>query len=202
MHESHARERLPPAARRGQRPDRRAHDGAALHLPLQRQLDDEPDPRRLPRARLLLQPLPRQAARARGRRRHHVAPDAVGVQPGAPPELHRLLRAGAGRDDRPVRDRVEVRGGLRHRPVVRAPLPHELRLPRRPPASTCGTGARTPSSTSAASSSSAATGQRSAGWASPRRRPSPTPSRSPRTSSAGTRRSPTSTRLPSLAEVT
>ena len=31
-------------------------------------------------------------------------PDAVGVPPGAPPELHRLLRAGAGRDDRPARE--------------------------------------------------------------------------------------------------
>ena len=49
-------------------PDRRAYDGPALHLPLQRQLDHEPDPRRLPRPRLLLQPLPRQAPRARGRR--------------------------------------------------------------------------------------------------------------------------------------
>ena len=132
VHESHSRQRPPPAARRGQGPDRRAHDGAALHLPVQRQLDHEPDPRRLPRARLLLQPLPGQAARTRGWRGDHVAPDAVGVQPGAPPELHRLLRAGARRDDRPVRDRGEVRGVLRHRPVVHPPLPDELRLPRRP----------------------------------------------------------------------
>ena len=59
-------------------------------------------------------------------------PDPVGVPPGPPPELHRLLRAGAGRDDRPVRDRGEVRGVLRHRPLVHPPLPDELRLPRRP----------------------------------------------------------------------
>ena len=64
----HTRQRLPPAAGRGLGPDRRAHDGAALHLPLQRQLDDEPDPGRLLGARLLLQPLPRQAPRSRGRR--------------------------------------------------------------------------------------------------------------------------------------
>ena len=54
------------------------------------------------RARLLLQPLPRQAAGARGRRADHDPPHAVGVPPGAPPELHRLLRAGAGRHHRPA----------------------------------------------------------------------------------------------------
>ena len=55
--------------------------------------------------RVLLQPLPGQAAGARGRGAHHEPPHAVGVPPGPPPELHRLLRAGAGRDDRPGRDR-------------------------------------------------------------------------------------------------
>ena len=37
-------------------------------------------------------------------------PGAVGVPPGAPPELRGLLRGGAGRDDRPGGDRGEVRG--------------------------------------------------------------------------------------------
>ena len=36
-----------------------------------------------------------------GRRADPVPPGAVGVPPGAPPELRRLLRRGAGRDDRP-----------------------------------------------------------------------------------------------------
>ena len=43
----------------GRGPDRHPHDGAALHLPLQRQLGHEPDPRDVPRARLLLQHVPR-----------------------------------------------------------------------------------------------------------------------------------------------
>ena len=93
------------AAGRGRRgPDRHPDHGPALHLPLQRQLDHEPDPGGVPRPRLLLQPLPGQAAGARGRRADHVPPHAVGVPPGAPPELHRLLRAGARRDHRPDRD--------------------------------------------------------------------------------------------------
>jgi lactate racemase len=72
-------------------------------------------------------------AGARGRRADHEPPDAVGVPPGAPPELHRLLRAGAGRDHRPDRDRAEVREALRRGRVVPPPVPHQLRLPRRPP---------------------------------------------------------------------
>ena len=49
--------------------------------------------------RVLLQHVPWHAAGARGRRRDHDPPDVLGVQPGAPSELHRLLRAGAGRHD-------------------------------------------------------------------------------------------------------
>ena len=127
------RQRLAPAGRGGRGPDRHPHHGPALHLPLQRQLDPQPDPRGLPRARLLLQPLPGQAAGPRGRRAHHDPPHPVGVQPGPPPELHRLLRAGAERDDRPDRDGRAVRGVLRHRPLVHPPLPHRPRLPRGPP---------------------------------------------------------------------
>ena len=53
------RKRLRAAARRRRRPDRHPHDGSALHLPVQRELDHEPGARRMPRARVLLQPLPR-----------------------------------------------------------------------------------------------------------------------------------------------
>ena len=80
-------------------------------------------------------------------------PTPVGVQPGPPPELHRLLRAGTERDHRSGRGGEPVRGVVRHRPLVRPSLPHRPRLPRRPSRSTCGTGAPTPSSTWAGSSS-------------------------------------------------
>ena len=60
-------------------------------------------------------------------------PTAARLPPGPPPELHRLLRRGAGRHDRPARDVQAVRGALRHRRVVPPPLPHEQRLPRRAP---------------------------------------------------------------------
>ena len=54
-----------------------------------------------------------------------VPPGAVGVPPDPPPELHRLLRGGPRRDHRPEDDRVEVRGAVRDRPVVHAPVPDE-----------------------------------------------------------------------------
>ena len=149
VHEVTTAERLRPAPGAGRGPDRHPDDGPALHLPLQRELDHEPDPRDVPRARLLLQPLPRQAAGARGRRAHHEPPHAVGVPPGAPPELHRLLRAGAVRDDRPARDRGEVRGAVRRGRVVPPPLPHVATPTTASTRSTCGTGARTRCSTSA-----------------------------------------------------
>jgi hypothetical protein len=84
-----------------------------------------------PRPRLLLQHVPRQAGRAAGRRDDPVPPGAVGVPPGAPPELRRLLRGGPRRDDRPGADRGEVRGAVRDRPLVHPPVPEQLRVPRR-----------------------------------------------------------------------
>ena len=62
----------------------------------------------------------------------HEPSHSLGFSPRPSPELHRLLRAGAGGDDRPGRDR-EVRGGLRHRPVVHPPVPHGQRVSRRAP---------------------------------------------------------------------
>ena len=62
--QGHHPERVRPAARRGRGPDRHPHDGHPLHLSLQRALDHEPDPRDVHRARLLLQPVPGQAAGA------------------------------------------------------------------------------------------------------------------------------------------
>ena len=55
---------------------------------------------------LLLQPLPGQATGARGRRGDHEPPDAVGVRPGPPPELHRLLRTGP-QPRRPTRSKID-----------------------------------------------------------------------------------------------
>ena len=128
-----ADEPAPPAAGRGEGPVRRADHGSALPRPLQRELDPEPDPRALPGAGLPVQHVPEQAARAGGRRRDPAPPGAVGVQPDPPPQLHRLLRRGAARDHRPEGDRGEVRGAVRHRPLVPPPVPDQPRLPRRAP---------------------------------------------------------------------
>ena len=149
VHEVTTAERLRAAARAGRGPDRHPHDGAALHLPLQRQLDHEPDPRDVPRARLLLQPVPGQAAGARGRRADHEPPDAVGVPPRAPPELHRLLRAGAGRDHRPGRDRGSATRSSSPRTSGTATCTARATPTTASTRSTCGTGARTRCSTSA-----------------------------------------------------
>ena len=59
VHEVTTAERVRAAARADRGADRHPHDGAAVHLPLQRELDHEPDPRDVPRARLLLQHVPR-----------------------------------------------------------------------------------------------------------------------------------------------
>ena len=52
--------------------------GLPVPRPVQRELDPEPDPRALPGARLPVQHVPEQAARARGRRRDPVPPGARG----------------------------------------------------------------------------------------------------------------------------
>ena len=49
------------------------------------------------------------------------------------PSLRRLLRRGARREHRPEGDRAEVRGAVRDRSVVQAPVPDVARLPRRAP---------------------------------------------------------------------
>ncbi|MEZ5230302.1 MAG: lysophospholipid acyltransferase family protein [Acidimicrobiales bacterium] len=82
----------------------------------------------------------------------------TGVPPGAPPQLHRLLRAGAGRDHRPGRDAAQVRKAVRRRRVVSPPLSHQLRLPRGPPVLHVVLVLPMPSNTSARSSWSEVTG--------------------------------------------
>ena len=72
--QDHHRQRLRTTTRAGVGPDRRPDDGPALHLPVQRELDHEPDPGDVPRARLLLQPLQGPAVGARGRRADHEPP--------------------------------------------------------------------------------------------------------------------------------
>ena len=123
----------PPATRRCRGPKRRGHIRAPPCRPVQRQLDNEPDPGHVPEPGLLFQPLHRQAAGAPGRRNHRLPPDAVGLPPGAPSFLHRLFRRSPVGYDRPAPDRKTLRGTLCYRRVVPAPLPDELRLPRRPP---------------------------------------------------------------------
>ena len=136
-------QRASPAPRRGRGPDRHPHHGAAVHLPLQRRLDHEPDPRDVPRPRLLLQPVPRAAAGARGRRADHDPPHAVGVPPRPPPELHRLLRAGARRHDRPARDRAAKSRSSSPRTSGTATSTARATPTTASTRSTCGTGART-----------------------------------------------------------
>ena len=103
----------------------------------------EPGARHVPRARLLLQPLPGRAARPRGRRDDLHAPGRARVPPGAPPLLRRLLRGGA-------RARPPTR--WRSSSASSAPTPRTsgtaTSTGRRTPTtastrSTCGTGART-----------------------------------------------------------
>ncbi len=60
-------------------------------------------------------------------------PTTERVPPGAPPELHRLLRGGARRHHRPARDVAEVGAAVRRGRVVPPPVPHHQRLPRRAP---------------------------------------------------------------------
>ena len=85
VHARTTEQRLRASSCRRGGPDRHPHHGAALHLPLQRQLDHEPDPGGVPGARILLQPLPGQAARARGRRGHHEPPTPWAFHPGHHP---------------------------------------------------------------------------------------------------------------------
>ena len=63
VHEETTANGAAPAPGAGRGPDRHPDHGAALHLPLQRELDHEPDPGHVPRARLLLQPVPRASRR-------------------------------------------------------------------------------------------------------------------------------------------
>ena len=166
----HDGERVEAAGGRRAGPDRHPHPGAALHLPLQRELDHEPDPGGLPRVGLLLQPLPGQAPGARGRRADPAPPDPSRVPPRPPPELHRLLRAGADPDGRP--GAPSTSSSRSRSPPTRgtststAPVtPITACIP-----STCGTGARTRWSIWGGSSSSAAIPRPCAGSASPRPR--------------------------------
>ena len=129
----HARALRAAAGRRRPRPGRHRHRRAALPRPVQRQLDPQPDPRHVHGARVLLQPLPGRAARARGRRDDLHAPGHARVPPGPSPVVRRLLRGGAERDDRPGGDREALREELRRGRVVPPPVPDELRLPRRAP---------------------------------------------------------------------
>ena len=83
-----------------------------------------------------------EAAGARGRRAHPVAPDALGVPPGTSPELHRLLRRGARRS-RPTPSRSSATRRLT--PQTPGTCTSTGRATRTTGSirSTCGTGART-----------------------------------------------------------
>ena len=97
-----------PAARRGRGAVRRARRwGCPTSAPTTSTRSMNPILVDVHGARLLLQPLPRPAARAQGRRGDPQPPDAEGVPPAAPPVLRRLLRGGARRDDRP--DEIEAK---------------------------------------------------------------------------------------------
>ena len=141
-----ARRRAAGGRRAGARPT--SSRRAAVHRPVQRQLDPEPDPRDVPGARLLLQPLPGRAARARGRRADLHAPGHARVPPGPPPLLRRLLRGGA--DARPPTRRRSSSASRRATPRTSGTATCTGRATPTTAStrSTCGTGARTASSTS------------------------------------------------------
>ena len=178
------RQRLGPAGCGGRGPDRHLDHGPPLHQPVQRELDPQPDPGGLPRPRLPVQHVPGQAAGARGRRPDHDPPHAVGVQPGPPPQLHRLLRTGAERDHRSHRGGRAVRGVVRHRSLVHPPLPDRARLPRRAPVLHVVLVRARPPAPRRGRRSSAATPPRCTGSGSGPPPPWPTPSRWPTTWSA------------------
>ena len=69
------------------------------------------------------------------------------VPPGPSPVVRRLLRGGAGDDDRPGRDREALREVLRRGRVVPPPVPDVATPTTACTRSTCGTGARTRCST-------------------------------------------------------
>ena len=142
--------RLRPAAGTGRGPDRRAGPGTALRLPLQRELDHEPDPGHVPGPGVLLQPVQGAAAGARGRRADHEPPHHAGLPPGAPPQLHRLLRGGPGRHHRPDRDGAALRAQASPRTSGTATCTGPATPTTACTRSTCGTGAATRWSTWAA----------------------------------------------------
>ena len=160
--------------------------GTALHLPLQRELHHEPHPGGLPPGSATSSSMYRaRPLGQRGRRRDHEAPDPARVPPRPPPELHRLLRAGA--DPRPSIP-VQIHKEFEESFQATDPGMCTSTGPGTPTTactpSTCGTGAPTPWRTSGGSSSSGATPRPCGGSASRRPAPSTTRSRSPPTSSA------------------
>ena len=72
----------------------------------------------------------RHAARPRGWRADRLPPPRQRVLAAVPPLVRGLLRRGAERHHRPGADQCRLREEVRHRPLVRAPLPHQPRLPR------------------------------------------------------------------------
>ena len=124
--------------------------GVPYPRPVQRELGDEPDPGHLHRDWATTSTCTAgPAARAQGRRGDPLPPGAVGVRPAAPPVVRRLLRGGAGRDDRPgARSRRSSSSSTRRTrgtSTCTARATPTTACTR----STCGTGARTRWTTSA-----------------------------------------------------
>ena len=126
-------QRLRPAAGAGRGPDRRADDGAALHLPLQRQLDHEPDPGDVPGARVLLQPLPGRPLVREGGVLIMSHPTPWEFHPVHHPSYIDFFEQVLAETTDPVEIEAKYEKELRRGRVVHPPVPDRVRLPRRPP---------------------------------------------------------------------
>ena len=128
---THRRERPAATGGEGQRAERCRGDGTAVPVPVQRQLDHEPDSAMGDNGRLRLQPLSRPAIGAPGRRPDLHSSALQSLEYRASSELCRVLRSSFDANTQPRGHGVEVRAGIREQREVHQDVPRRKRLPRR-----------------------------------------------------------------------
>ena len=107
--------------------------GVPVPRPLQRELVDEPDPRHLHGARLLLQLLPRPAGRPEGRRGDPLPPADEEFNQLHHPSYVDFYEEVLAESTDPAVIEEKYEQQFADGPVVHPPLPHLARLPRRAP---------------------------------------------------------------------